>query len=124
MDEIISIVNKVTRLSLLMISVLLLGWALYPEYRTVTMGMSLGMAVGLFNTSYLSMKIRNLAIALSTQKRQFGLGFVTRLSLTILVVMFAIKIEYFALEATIIGLFIPQILTVPVAIYMGVRGKK
>jgi hypothetical protein len=123
MDETIAIVKTVTRLSLLIMSALLVGWVMYPEYRTVTMGMVLGMGVGLINTSYLSMKVRKLAKALASQERAFGLGYLTRLSLTILVVMFAIKMEYLSLVATIVGLFIPQILTIPVAIYLSMRKK-
>lgn len=123
MDDTNSIVRTVTRLTLLMMSALLVGWAMYPEYRTVTMGMVLGMIVGLVNTSYLSLKIRNLAQAISSKQRQFGIGFLTRLCFSILAVMVAVKLEYFSLEATIAGLFIPQILTVPVAIYLSVRKK-
>ncbi|MHA0856268.1 ATP synthase subunit I [Paenibacillus sp. CMAA1364] len=124
MDETISIVKTVTKLSLLMMSALLIGWVLYPEYRTVTMGMVLGLGVGLFNTAYLSMKVRKLTQAVTSNKRMFGLGFLTRISISILVVMFAIKYEHLSLEATLIGLFIPQILTIPVAIYLIVRKKK
>ncbi|WP_438348810.1 ATP synthase subunit I [Paenibacillus sp. FA6] len=124
MDNTISIVKTVTRLSLLMMSALLVCWVLCPDYRTVTMGMVLGMVVGLVNTSYLSMKIRNLAQAIANNQRQFGIGFLTRLSFSILVVMFSVKIEHFSLGATIAGLFIPQVLTVPVAIYLSMRKKK
>ncbi|AOZ93201.1 ATP synthase subunit I [Paenibacillus crassostreae] len=123
MDNTISIVNTVTRLSLLMMSALLVGWALYPEYRTVTSGMVLGIVVGLVNTSLLSLKVRKLADAIVTQKRQFGLGFVTRLCFSILAVMLAIKMDQFSIEATIAGLFLPQILTIPVAIYLSIRKK-
>ena len=124
MDDTISIVRTVTRLSLLMMSALLVGWALVPEYRTVTMGMVLGIVVGLVNTGYLSMKIRNVVQSISSNKRQFGLGFLTRISFSLLVVMFAIKFEHFSLGAAIAGLFIPQLLTIPVAIYGSMSKKR
>lgn len=124
MDDTISIVNKVTKLSLLIMSALLLGWVFYPEYRTVTMGMVLGIIGGWINTSYLSMKIRNLTQSIAKKERQFGIGFLTRLCISILIVMFSVKIEHFSLAATITGLFIPQVLTIPVAIYVSMTKNK
>ena len=122
MDDIASIVKGVTRLSLIILAGLLMGWALHPESRIYSLGMTLGMVAGLVNTRYLSVKIRKVAHAVATQEsRVFSLGFLTRISFAILAVMFSVKIEHFSLELTIAGLFLPQLLTIPVGIYLSVK---
>ncbi|HEY2494638.1 MAG TPA: ATP synthase subunit I [Paenibacillus sp.] len=122
MDDIASIVKGVTRLSLIILAGLLMGWALHPESRIYSLGMALGMVAGLVNTRYLSVKIRKVAHAVATQEtRAFSLGFITRISFALLAVMFSVKIEHFSLELTIAGLFLPQLLTIPVGIYLSVK---
>ena len=60
-NDLTSIVNAVFRVSLLLLSALFLGWALYPEFRPIIMGLIMGMAAGLFNVRFLSMKVQQLA---------------------------------------------------------------
>lgn len=122
MDDIASIMKGVTRLSLIIMSGLIVGWTLHPESRIYTLGMVLGMVGGLVNTRYLSVKIRKVAHAVATQEsRVFSLGFLTRICFAILAVMFSVKIEHFSVELTIAGLFLPQLLTIPVGIYLSVK---
>jgi hypothetical protein len=122
MDDIASIVKGVTRLSLVIMAGLLLGWALHPETRIYTLGMVLGLVGGLVSVRHLGSKTRKVAHAVATQEsRAFSLGFISRISFAILVVMFSVKIEHFSLELTIAGLFLPQLLTIPVGIYLSVK---
>ncbi|OAB47668.1 ATP synthase subunit I [Paenibacillus antarcticus] len=122
MDDIASIVKGVTRLSLVIMAGLLLGWALHPETRIYTLGMVLGLVGGLVSVRHLGSKTRKVARAVATQEsRAFSLGFISRISFAILVVMFSVKIEHFSLELTIAGLFLPQLLTIPVGIYLSVK---
>lgn len=122
MDDIASIVKGVTRLSLVIMAGLLLGWALHPETRIYTLGMVLGILGGLVSTRHLAMKTRNVAHSVATQEsRSYSLGFISRISFAILAVMFSVKIEHFSLELTIAGLFLPQLLTIPVGIYLSVK---
>lgn len=101
-----------------------MGWALHHETRAVTLGMTLGLLAGLVNFRYLALKVRRVTEAVAKQeKSSFSLGFATRISFGILVTMFSVKYEHFSLEATIIGLFIPQLLAIPVGIYLGIKNK-
>lgn len=101
-----------------------MGWALHHETRTVTLGMTLGLLAGLVNFRYLAVKVRRVSQSVANHEgRAFSLGFVTRISFAILATMFSVKIEHFSLEATIVGLFIPQLLAIPVGIYLGIRNK-
>ncbi|MBX4152198.1 ATP synthase subunit I [Paenibacillus sp. FSL W7-1279] len=119
-----SIVNGVTRVTILLLSALFLGWAMYPEYRPEISGLILGMVGGLFNVRFLSIKVRQLAdLAVSRERRRFSFGFVTRLCIAFLIVMIAARLEPVSLAATIVGLFIPQLLTIPVSIIVSLRTK-
>lgn len=124
MDNMTPMINTVTRLTLVIMSGLLMGWALHHETRAVTLGMSLGLLAGLVNFRYLAVKVKRVLMAVANQeKRSFSLGFATRISFAILATMFSVKIEHFSLEATIAGLFIPQLLSIPVGIYLGIKNK-
>ncbi|WP_150270596.1 ATP synthase subunit I [Paenibacillus tepidiphilus] len=124
MDNMTPMINAVTRVTLVVMAGLLMGWALHHETRNVTLGMSLGLLAGLVNFRYLATKIRLVTLAVANKEgKSFSLGFATRISFAILVTMFSIKIEHFSLEATIAGLFIPQLLSIPVGIYLSVRNK-
>lgn len=119
-----SIVNLVTRVTLLLLSAFFLGWALYAEYQPVFAGLILGVVGGLTNVRYLSVKVRQLAdIALGQERKRFSFGFVTRLCISFLIVMIAAKLDQVSLGATIAGLFIPQLLTIPVSIYVSLKRK-
>ncbi|MBW4081711.1 ATP synthase subunit I [Paenibacillus sp. S150] len=124
MDNMTPMINAVTKVTLVLMAGLLMGWALHHETRTVTLGMTLGLLGGLVNFRYLAVRVRMVAESVANQEgRAFSLGFVTRICFAILVTMFSVKIEHFSLEATIIGLFIPQILSIPVGIYLSVKQK-
>lgn len=56
-----SIVNIVTRVTILLLAAFFLGWALYPVYQSEISGLILGLVGGLFNVRYLSIKVRQLA---------------------------------------------------------------
>ncbi|AIQ20940.1 MULTISPECIES: ATP synthase subunit I [Paenibacillus] len=124
MDNMTPMINSVTRITLVVMSGLLMGWALHHETRTVTLGMALGLLAGLVNFRYLAAKVRRVTkSAANHEGKAFSLGFLTRICFAILVTMFSVKIEHFSLEATIAGLFIPQLLSIPVGIYLGIRNK-
>lgn len=122
MNDLTSIVNAVSRVTLLLLSALLLGWALSPDYRPILSGLIMGLAAGLFNVRFLSIKVRQLAqLAVSQENRRYSFGFITRLCTGFLIVVIAAKLEQVSLGATIAGLFIPQLLTIPVSIMFSLR---
>ncbi|MFD3259315.1 ATP synthase subunit I [Paenibacillus lentus] len=124
MDDLGSIVTAVFRITFLLLSALLFGWAVLPEYRPVLAGFILGLAVGLIYVRYLSLKVRQLVqLVVSQEQRRFNFGFVTRICLVFLAVMVAVKFEQVSLMTVLLGLFIPQLLTIPVSIFIGIRNK-
>lgn len=124
MDNMTPIINTVTRVTLVLMAGLVMGWALHHETRAVTLGMTLGLLAGLVNFRYLALKVRRVTQSIANKEgNAFSLGFVTRICFGILVTMFSVKIEHFSLEATIAGLFIPQLLAIPAGIYLGIKKK-
>lgn len=117
-------ITAVTRMTCVIMAGLLMGWSLHHETRDVTLGMTLGLLAGLVNFRYLAVKVRRVTQAAANREgRGFSLGFATRICFALLVTMFSIKIEHFSLEATIAGLFLPQILAIPAGIYLSIRNK-
>lgn len=124
MDNMTPMISAVTRWTFVLMAGLITGWALHHETRAVTLGMSLGLAAGLVNFRYLATKVRIVTQSIASKEgRAFSLGFVTRISIAILVTMFSVKIEHFSLEATLAGLFIPQLLAIPAGIYLSIKKK-
>ncbi|MNJ71000.1 ATP synthase I chain [compost metagenome] len=105
-------------------SALLFGWAIFPEYRPVLVGLILGLAVGLLYVRYLSIKVRQLVqLVVSQENKKFNFGFITRICLVFIAVMVAVKFEQVSLMSVLAGLFIPQLLTIPVGIFIGIRSE-
>ncbi|UQZ33884.1 hypothetical protein C2I18_10315 [Paenibacillus sp. PK3_47] len=124
MDNMTPMISTVTRITLSIMAGLLMGWALHHETRAVTLGMTLGLLAGLVNFRYLAVKVRQVSKSVANHEgKAFSLGFVTRICFAILVTMFSVKIEHFSLEATIAGLFIPQLLAIPAGIYLSIKNK-
>ncbi|WP_110930999.1 ATP synthase subunit I [Paenibacillus bouchesdurhonensis] len=124
MDDLGSIVTAVFRITILLLSALLLGWAVLPEYRPILAGLILGLVIGLIYVRFLSFKVRKLVqLVMSEEQRRFSFGFITRICLVFIAVMVAVKFEQVSLITVIIGIFVPQLLTIPVSIFIGIRNK-
>lgn len=101
-----------------------MGWALHQETREFTLGITLGLLGGLVNFRYLAVKIRQVTQSIANpEKKAFSIGFVTRICLAALITMFSVKIGHLSLVATVSGLFIPQLLSIPVGIYLSLKSK-
>lgn len=126
MDEMNSIVLGVTRVTFILLAVLFLGWALYPDYRSIMTGLIMGTSAGLINVRYLSTKIRQITqlAAADSGKKRVSFGFVTRICISFLAVMVAVRFEQVSLGATLLGLFLPQILTIPVSISQSIKNNQ
>lgn len=119
-----SIVNAVTRLAFFLLAFAFMGWALLPEYRPVFLGFIIGISAGLFNFRYLSIKVKQVSeIAVESQSKRINFGFLTRICITILAIMFAIRFDSVSIWATVAGLFLVQVLAVPVSIIESIRKK-
>ena len=125
MIDISSILNVVTRTVFLLMSLFLFGYVLVPDYRPDLLGLTLGLAAGLVNVRYLAMKVQQVAqLAVSTEKKRFSFGYVTRMCIALLVVMFAVKFGDISLAATIIGLFTAQLLLLVVALVISLKNRE
>ncbi|MBP1153210.1 MULTISPECIES: ATP synthase subunit I [unclassified Paenibacillus] len=107
--------KSIVRASLFFLSALLLLWAVFPDYRTHVNGLVLGMMVSLINAWMLMLKIEALAVIIvdkdneQTRKR-INMGFISRLSMAILAVMFAVRMpQSFDVVFTIIGFSFIQV---------------
>ncbi|AZK45865.1 ATP synthase subunit I [Paenibacillus lentus] len=124
MDDLGSIVKAVFRITFLLLFALLFGWAVLPEYRPILAGFVLGLAIGLIYVRFLSFKVRQfIQLVVSEEQRKFSFGFITRICLVFIAVMVAVKFEQVSLITVIIGIFVPQLLTIPVSIFIGIRNK-
>jgi len=125
MDDIRSIVNTITRVTLILTSVSLLVWAFLPAYRELCTGFVVGMLIGLINIRYLAVKtIQITDYAAGLGKRRFCLGFVTRLCISLIGIMIAVRFEQVSLAATLIGIFLIPVLLIPVSIIHTYRSNK
>lgn len=124
MDDLNSIVTAVSRITLLMLSALFLGWALLPEHRPLCNGLILGLAAGLVYVRFLSSKVRGLtSLVVGQEKKRYSFGFVTRICLVLITIMIAAKFEQVSITGAIISLFVPQILAIPAGIVISLRNK-
>ncbi|WP_047912399.1 ATP synthase subunit I [Paenibacillus sp. TCA20] len=120
-----SIVNAVTRLAFVLLSVTLFAWVLMPEHRPVFLGLTIGLAAGLFNFRYLSLKINQVSENAATPGgKRVNFGFLSRMCITLLAIMFAVRFEQVSMSFTIIGLFLVQVLALPVSIILNARAGK
>ncbi|MBP1992586.1 ATP synthase subunit I [Paenibacillus eucommiae] len=104
--------KPMVRITLLVVSVSLLVWIIFPSYRTYAAGLVLGVVISFINAWFLFMKIEALARnAAEGSDKRINLGFISRVCMAIIAVMIAVKIPDFNLVFTIIGLFFVQVAT-------------
>jgi ATP synthase protein I len=116
------LLRAVFRASAVMAAVVLMGWAVLPEYRVYTAGFLLGMAFSAINTWYLLMKAKQIAdIAEKGGGKRTTSGFVVRAALCVLAVGIAFKKPQFDLAATVIGLFSVNLISVGIGMYVLAR---
>jgi ATP synthase protein I len=83
------------------------------------------MLIGLINIRYLAVKtIQITDYAAGLGKRRFSLGFVTRLCISLIGIMIAVRFEQVSLAATLIGIFLIPVLLIPVSIIHTYRSNK
>ncbi|GGN93359.1 ATP synthase subunit I [Saccharibacillus kuerlensis] len=122
MNDLTPIVNTASRIILLLLSVLIFGWALFPDYRPVFSGLVLGVVAGGFNVRFLSSKVQELGmLAMNPEGKRYNFGFLTRLCISVLVVAVAARFDQVSLVSAVVGLMIPQLLTIPVSIVVSIR---
>jgi ATP synthase protein I len=122
MNEFESHIGRVTRISALVLSVDLVLWILIPGMRGYFAGFLVGGTVSLLNTHYTAWKIRQLTErALANDEsntKRVNLGFMTRASTSLLAVLISLKAADIEFSTTLSGLFLTQLLSLFVGIYV------
>ena len=125
MNDLSSIVNAVTRATFFLLSGSLLVWVIFPEQRPLFLGLIIGLAAGLFNFRYLHIKIHQVSESAATSGgKRVNFGFLSRLSISLLAIMLAVKFDQISISFTVIGLFLVQVLAVPVSIFVNAKEGK
>lgn len=125
MANITSIVNVVMRVTIILLALAFMTLALYPEYKPHCIGFIIGCSAGLMNINFLARKVIKLADVVVTQSsKRFSMGFLTRMCVVLLVALFAYKFEQMSLWSAIVGMFLVQLLIIPVSIVLSLRQEK
>lgn len=122
MNDLSSIVNAVTRVTFFLLSGSLLAWVLFTEQRPLFLGLIIGLAAGLFNFRYLYIKIHQVSESAATPGgKRVNFGFLSRMCISLLAIMLAVRFDQISMSFTVIGLFLVQVLAIPVSIFVNAR---
>lgn len=125
MNDLSSIVHAVTRVTFFLLSGSLLVWVLFPEQRPLFLGLIIGLAAGLLNFRYLYIKIHQVSESVVTPGgKRVSFGFLSRMCISLLAIMLAVRFDQVSVGFTVIGLFMVQILAIPISILVNARAKK
>ncbi|GIP42196.1 hypothetical protein J45TS6_06550 [Paenibacillus sp. J45TS6] len=125
MNDLSSIVNAVTRATFLLLSGSLLVWVIFPEQRPLFLGLIIGLAAGLFNFRYLYIKIHQVSESVVTPGSKYvSFGFLSRMCISLLAIMLAVRFDQISVGFTVMGLFTVQILAIPISIMVNARSRK
>ncbi|MFD2117048.1 ATP synthase subunit I [Paenibacillus yanchengensis] len=125
MANIASIVNVVFRVTIILLALAFMALALYPEYKQHWLGFIIGSSAGLLNVRFLARKVTQLTeLVVAQTSKKFSMGFATRMCVVLLVALFAFKFEQISLWSAIVGIFVVQLLMIPVSIVLSFRQEK
>jgi len=115
--------NTAVRTVLLMTAGCLAVWAVMPEWRTVTLGLLLGLAAGSMNAFLLKRRVEMVAQgAAGIGARRMGLGLGSRIATVLLVAMLAYRFpEKFNMPAALIGCMVVPFILLAAAFFHNKR---
>ncbi|SFF23693.1 ATP synthase protein I [Paenibacillus catalpae] len=114
------IMTTAVRTLLLVTAASLFVWAIVPEWRTITLGLLLGLLASYMNAFLLKRRVELVALgAAGGGARRMGLGLGSRIATVLLVAMLAYRFpEKFSMPAALAGCMVmPFILLVAAYIY-------
>ncbi|TCZ69365.1 ATP synthase subunit I [Paenibacillus albiflavus] len=120
MNELNLHIQRLWKFTYLFLLLCFIGWVFLTSYRSIIAGLMLGTAVSTINVWYTAFKVRQFTDAVVERKKRIGLGFFTRLAISLLAVMLAIKSAHFEVVTTIIGFLIGPL----AAILLGLKHSK
>ncbi|XID91154.1 ATP synthase subunit I [Paenibacillaceae bacterium WGS1546] len=116
MDEIL---RKASRAALLFLSLCIMLWALLPDWRIYTAGVSLGVAASLVNAYLLRKRVSWIGIVFKDNPdppRRVGMGLGSRLAMVLLAAMIAYRFpETFHLPSVMYSCFFMPVVSLFVA---------
>jgi ATP synthase protein I len=126
MDDFSVHLKSVFRITIFFLSICFFGWALLSGYRPYFAGLILGTFASMVNASYMAWKIHRFSQSIVEKRfRRMNMGFITRVSVALLVAIVSIKLApQVNFPAAIIGLFIVQLATLAVGIVSTLNNKK
>ncbi|OZB93380.1 ATP synthase subunit I [Paenibacillus sp. XY044] len=119
MSELWKYRRVLTRATLYFLALCFLGAAVFPQYRSIALGMVLGSSVSLANSFYLGYKVQKVLDSVEGGgSKRVNMGFLTRAALSVLAVVLAYKRpETFNLYAVAATLVLAQFLL----LFIGIR---
>lgn len=112
MNDLKSHMQSVFRTALFFLAFCLLVWAFVPEWQPVAAGLVLGTVISLINSRLLAYKIDLMTKhVLENTGKRINMGFLSRVSMSLIGVMVCLRFEQFDLISTIFGLFYVQAVT-------------
>jgi len=117
------IMRSATRTVIYMMSACLILWAVLPGWKTVTLGLTVGLGASSLNAFLLKRRVNMLAEAtLEGGSRKRGLGFGSRIATVLLVAMFAYRYpETLNMPAALIGSMVMPFVILVTAIVHNVK---
>lgn len=115
MNELAAYTRALLRFTSLFIAICLLGWILWPEARSVMMGIIAGTAVSAFNSWHQATRVAKFTEAALEDGRRKSLGFATRAGISVIVVAIAAKSDEIHLLATLGSLLLSQLIMIVIS---------
>ncbi|MFC4599749.1 ATP synthase subunit I [Cohnella hongkongensis] len=116
MDDIL---RKASRVTLLFLSLCIMLWAVLPEWRIYTAGVSLGVAVSMINAYLLRKRVAWIGIVFKDNPnppRRVGMGLASRLATVLIAAMAAYRFpEYLHLPSVMYSCFFMPVVSLFVA---------
>lgn len=113
MNDLPSLMQRNTRLTLFFLSLGCLGWAFRPDWKPIFGGFLLGVAGGFLMSLHLAWKLQTIgAKAAAGIRSRFGFfGFVPRAAIGVLAAVISVRCLEFNLAATAVGLLAGPMVT-------------
>jgi len=122
------LIKSATRWMLYLLAVTLIGYAVFPEWKAVTLGLALGLLASAMNAFLLQRRVQ-LVAEIATQEgtggRRKGLGLGSRLAMVLLLAMIGFKYpDIVNLPAALAGSMVMPFLILVAAIIHNVKENK
>lgn len=112
MNELHTHIQRLWKFTCLFLFLCFICWVFLTSYRPTIAGLMLGTTVSVVNVWYTALKVRQFTEAVAGQQKRVSLGFLTRIAISLLAVMLAIKSAHFQVITTVIGLIVAPMATV------------